>query len=405
MTSSEKASLVVKKFGGTSLGTLDKIAQAADHILSFAQHNQPLIVVTSAMGGVTDQLSDLAIPHFGCASAEHDALLTSGEHAAAALMALCLQKAGRKSRSWQAWQIPIEATTEHGDARITHIHLDALHAFMDQGGISIVTGFQGITKEKRVASLGRGGSDITALALAAWFKRTKRYQETVCHIHTDVEGVYTADPRDVPQAWQCPELDYDTMHQLSQKGAYVLHPRSVDYARQENIPIYVRLDTSTKPGTWVRRTCKQRPPLLMAKQNDWMALHTPASTCAFTQHLARTHPHACVMMEKEQHTLITRPLWTQNKHMFSASTAPQEQAYSLLSCFIEGKKEVWRVCMDDLRTRKDVYIREPMNETCKRGPLWSLFLPTAQAADTMASLHTHVYPHKQEEHSDILPHA
>ena len=313
--------VIVQKFGGTSLEGLEAIQRAAGRALCERQRGHQVVVVTSAMALATDQLCKLAAPCQQTGTAEHDVLLASGEQVTASLMALCLQQQGVKSRSFLSWQLPVVTDTAHGQAVIQHIDTAPLKRLMDEGGIAVVAGFQGVTSDGRLSTLGRGGSDITALALAAFLKKNEGLQDVSCHIYTDVHGVCVADPRLVPHAKKLDVIDYDTMHHMAEKGAHVLHPKSILYAKAHHIPLLVRSSfadpqpannvapMASNPeagqGTWLKQAASlDDVPFLMAATKGWCVFQDlPASTPFehFMQQLATKHPHACVKLHALSH--------------------------------------------------------------------------------------------------------
>ncbi len=218
--------VVVMKFGGTSVADVERIKNVARHVKREVDAGNKVAVVVSAMAGATNQLvawvneaSPLADKR------EYDAVVASGEQVTAGLTAIVLQSMGVKARSWQGWQVPIETNTAHGAARIAGIAGEDLRRSLDQGEVAVITGFQGIEpKTKRLATLGRGGSDTSAVAIAVALKAD------VCDIYTDVDGVYTTDPRIVPKARRLPKVSYEEMLEMASLGSKVLQTRSVELA-------------------------------------------------------------------------------------------------------------------------------------------------------------------------------
>ncbi len=218
--------VVVMKFGGTSVADLDRIRNAAAHVKREVDAGNHVAVVVSAMAGTTNQLvswvRDAAPLHD---AREYDAVVASGEQVTAGLMAIVLQSMGVSARSWQGWQIPIKTNAAHGAARIDTIDGAALGQRLSGGEVAVVTGFQGIEPERsRIATLGRGGSDTSAVAIAV------ALNATVCDIYTDVDGVYTTDPRIVPKARRMPRISYEEMLEMASLGSKVLQTRSVELA-------------------------------------------------------------------------------------------------------------------------------------------------------------------------------
>ena len=225
---------LVMKFGGTSVADLEKIESAAEKVVREARKGAQVAVVVSAMAGVTNQLvgycRSLSSFHD---SREYDTVVSSGEQVTAGLMAIAIQKHDLAARSWMGWQLPIECDDFHSQARIRNIGSDIICERMSKGEIAIVAGFQGVTDKQRIATLGRGGSDTSAVALAAAIQADR------CDIYTDVDGVYTADPRIVPKARKRKELAYEEMLEMASLGAKVLQTRSVEMAMKELMPVQV----------------------------------------------------------------------------------------------------------------------------------------------------------------------
>lgn len=227
--------LIVQKFGGTSVADIDKIKKVADAVIREKELGNNVIVVVSAMGHTTDYLVKMAQELSSNPSGrEMDMLLSTGEGVSIALLAMAIQAKGHDAISLNAMQIGIITEKIHMKARIIDIKTDKLKKNLEQGKIIVVAGFQGITKGGEITTLGRGGSDTSAVALAAALNAQR------CDIYTDVEGVYTTDPRIVPTASRLETMSYDEMLELARSGANVLHPRSVETAKQFNVPLRVR---------------------------------------------------------------------------------------------------------------------------------------------------------------------
>lgn len=244
---------LVLKFGGTSVADTDCIARAADKIAAEVERGHHVAVVVSAMAGVTNDLIEYCRQISPLHDArEYDAVVSSGENITSGLMALALQKRGIAARSWQGWQVPIICTDMHGKARILSIDTDEMGKRLDEDEVAVLAGFQGITSRGRITTLGRGGSDTTAVALAAALKAER------CDIYTDVNGVYTTDPRIVPQARKLDKVSYEEMLEMASLGAKVLQTRSVEMAMKQDVPVQV-LSSFEKPigsdfpGTLVTR--------------------------------------------------------------------------------------------------------------------------------------------------------
>ena len=243
--------LLVVKFGGTSVGDVERIKNAAAKVVAEVKRGHKVAVVVSAMSGVTDQLIGYCrsvSPHHD--PREHDAVISTGEQITAGLMALALQQRGLNARSWQGWQVPLRTDSSHSKARIVNINADALKQRVMDGEVAVMAGFQGVTEDGSITTLGRGGSDTSAVALAVAMKADR------CDIYTDVDGVYTTDPRVVAKARKIPRIAYEEMLELASLGAKVLQTRSVEMAMRYRMPIQV-LSTfenaigSDLPGTLV----------------------------------------------------------------------------------------------------------------------------------------------------------
>ena len=237
----------VLKFGGTSVGDLDRIANVADIVAARAKQGEHMAVVVSAMAGETNKLVALAEGAAGTELTrdqfddEYDVVVASGEQVTAGLLALALRKRGLKARSWLGWQLKLKTNKSHGKARIMGFDDSRLPDSIDAGEIAVIAGFQGVTEDERVATLGRGGSDTSAVAVAA------ALNAQVCDIYTDVDGVYTTDPRIVPKARRIEKISFEEMLEMASLGAKVLQTRSVEMAMNHNVPVRV-LSSFLKPG-------------------------------------------------------------------------------------------------------------------------------------------------------------
>ena len=244
-------SLVVMKFGGTSVADLSRIANAAKKVKQEVDNGHNVIVIVSAMSGKTNELVGWVSETSKFYDArEYDAVVSSGENVTAGLMALTLDEMGVAARSWQGWQVPLLTNSAHGAARILDIPSDNINAKFAEGmNVAVVAGFQGVSPEGRITTLGRGGSDTTAVAFAAAFKALR------CDIYTDVDGIYTTDPRIVPNARKLEKISYEEMLELASLGAKVLQTRSVELAMRFKVPLRVLSsfedDISETAGTYV----------------------------------------------------------------------------------------------------------------------------------------------------------
>ena len=238
--------LIVQKFGGTSVGDLDRIRNVATRVKSEVDAGNQVAVVVSAMAGTTNQLvawaRDIGPMHD---AREYDTIVATGEQVTVGLLAIALQNLGIEARSWLGWQIPIRTDEVHGAARIDSIDTTQMRARLAGGQVAVVAGFQGIGPDGRVATLGRGGSDTSAVALAAALNADR------CDIYTDVDGVYTTDPRIAPKAQKLEQITFEEMLEMASLGAKVLQTRSVAMAMRHNVNLQVRSSFSDAPGTLV----------------------------------------------------------------------------------------------------------------------------------------------------------
>ncbi|HEY5989494.1 MAG TPA: aspartate kinase [Streptosporangiaceae bacterium] len=245
--------LVVQKYGGSSVADADGIKRVAQRIVASRKAGDSVVVVVSAMGDSTDELHDLAkqispVPP----GRELDMLLTAGERISMALLAMAIANLGLQARSFTGSQAGVITDDVHGKARIIDVTPGRIAGALAEGAIPIVAGFQGVSQNhKDVTTLGRGGSDTTAVALAA------ALTADVCEIYTDVDGVFTADPRIVPTARRIPVISYEEMLEMAACGAKVLQVRCVEYARRYGMPIHVRSSFSNRPGTWVKAEAEE----------------------------------------------------------------------------------------------------------------------------------------------------
>jgi len=249
---------IVAKFGGTSVADTDRIEKAAEKIAREVALGHEVAVIVSAMSGVTNQL----VAYCNAISTTHDvreydAVVASGEQVTAGLMAIALQKRGISARSWLGWQVPILSDEVHSKARIQGINGEAMEKSLKMKEVAVLAGFQGVTSENRISTLGRGGSDTTAVALAAALKADR------CDIYTDVDGIYTTDPRIVPDARKIDRISYEEMLELASLGAKVLQVRSVEMAYKYNVPVQVLSSFDPAIGS-------ELPGTLVTKEEDIM---------------------------------------------------------------------------------------------------------------------------------------
>ena len=239
--------LIVQKFGGTSVGNIERIRNVAERVKKERARGNQVAVVVSAMAGVTNQLVDYVTQISPLATAEawseYDQVVSSGEQVTSGLLALCLNEMGIPARSFSGWQVPLITDDAYGKARIKTIEPAAMRVALAAGQVVVMAGFQGITEKGRVSTLGRGGSDTSAVALAAALKADR------CDIYTDVDGVYTTDPRIVTGARKLEKISYEEMLEMASLGAKVLQTRSVEMAMRHNVVVQVLSSFSDVPGT------------------------------------------------------------------------------------------------------------------------------------------------------------
>ncbi len=238
--------LIVQKFGGTSVADPDRIRAVAEHVAFTRRHGNDVVVAVSAMGKATDNLIKLASDvSKALPGREMDMLLTTGERVTMALLCMALADIGIDAKSFTGSQVGIITDTAHGKAKILEVKGDRVREALALGKVCVVAGFQGVSIENEITTLGRGGTDTTAVALAATLGAD------ACEIYTDVTGVFSADPRIVPQARKLARVNFDEMLEMAGSGSKVLALRSVEFARNHNVPIHVRSSFTWEPGTWV----------------------------------------------------------------------------------------------------------------------------------------------------------
>ncbi|MGM0865519.1 MAG: aspartate kinase [Bacillota bacterium] len=253
------STVVVQKFGGTSVGSTERIKRMADRVIQEKEKGHDVVVVVSAMGKTTDELVKLVSDITSEPSKrEMDMLLSTGEQVTISLLTMALQQQGVEAISFTGWQAGIRTDSILGNAHIQSIDTGRILNELENGQVVVVAGFQGVTDGGDISTLGRGGSDITAAALASALKADR------CDIYTDVDGVYTSDPRYVPKASKIPSLSYEDMQNLASMGAGVLHPRAVKHAKKYGIPLYIKSSFEKGRGTMIHGKAKQTgfPPVI-----------------------------------------------------------------------------------------------------------------------------------------------
>ena len=237
---------IVQKFGGTSVGDLDRIRNVAQRVKAEVDAGNEVAVVVSAMSGTTNQLVEWARDIGPLHDArEYDTIVATGEQVTVGLLAIALQNSGIDARSWLGWQVPFKTDSTHSSARIEEIQAEEIAKRLSNGQVAVVAGFQGLSDEGRITTLGRGGSDTSAVALAAALNADR------CDIYTDVDGVYTTDPRIMPKARKLDQITFEEMLEMASAGAKVLQTRSVAMGMRHNVKIQVRSSFNDEPGTMV----------------------------------------------------------------------------------------------------------------------------------------------------------
>ncbi len=255
--------LIVQKFGGSSVADANRVRNVANRVVETANAGNKVVVVVSAQGDMTDDLIEKAMEiNPNASKREMDMLLSSGEQISIALLAMAIQKIGHPVVSLTGWQAGFRSNAAHSNARISRIDTERIETELDRGNIAVVAGFQGINKYDDITTLGRGGSDTSAVAIAAALHADK------CEIYTDVDGVYTADPRIVKDAKKLSEITYDEMLELASLGANVLHNRSVEMAKKYNVPLEVKSSFEKVDGTVVKEVTSMEKMLIRGVTRD-----------------------------------------------------------------------------------------------------------------------------------------
>lgn len=275
--------IIVKKFGGTSVGDIRKIRNIAQRLHHEMEKDCRYVIVVSAMGNTTDQLTDMAyqLSKKPC-KRELDMLLTAGERISMSLLSIALQEFGLVSISFTGSQSGIITNSKHGNARIIDVTAFRIREELVRHKVVIVAGFQGVSREKEVTTLGRGGSDTSAVALAAYLKAEK------CEIYTDVDGIYSADPRIVKDFLKLDEISYDTVLEMAYGGAKVIHPRAVEFAKKYDIPLEVKSSFTFETGTFILKeilTMEEKKITSLAQKTDLIRFVVEADSIQLLQSL------------------------------------------------------------------------------------------------------------------------
>lgn len=298
--------IIVQKFGGTSVGSAERIRNVAQLVKAELKQNNQVVVVVSAMAGVTDglvkQATSLVNGSGTLSGREYDVVLSSGEIASAGLLALALAELQIKAQSFQGWQIPIETDGKFSDAKITHVETKALTQCLKQGIVPIICGFQGV-HQNSITTLGRGGSDTTAVAIAAALKAK------VCDIYTDVDGIYSIDPNKFSQARKIELMSYDEIISLAYAGAKVLHPRAAEIGKRYGIDICIRSSfNASDPGTIIKNheAKMEKATVTAITHKDGQALLSAAQNRNFTDILKGLNGSCCnIETSSDDHIVIS----------------------------------------------------------------------------------------------------
>jgi len=309
--------LIVQKFGGTSVGSIERIHTVAEHIIKAKNDGNQVVVVVSAMSGETNRLMDLAKQVDSVPTArELDVLLSAGEQVSMALLAMALNKMGYSARSLTGAQANIVTDNNHNDATIRHIDTTVINQLLEQDQIVIVAGFQGINENGDITTLGRGGSDTSAVTLAGALNATE------CQIFTDVDGIYTCDPRVVPTAQKLDVIDFPSMEEMARKGAKVLHLPSVQYAWKHNVPLRVLSTFDTNGGSLVKGQKCSSSVCGVAIQRDMCLINIEPEMLSGL---------------KKQCQMLGVTIWNVIEHPEWIGVVVKDDAYSKLELVFKGK--------------------------------------------------------------------
>ncbi len=344
--------IVVQKFGGTSVADADKIRRAAKRAISYVKQGKQVVMVCSARGKQTDHLiADALELNPSPSRREMDMLLSTGEQQTVSLMAMALDAMGHKAISFTGTQIKMITTNDHSRARIKSIGTDIIHSKLDSGHIVIVAGFQGKDDHENITTLGRGGSDTSAVALAAALKADE------CEIYTDVDGIYTTDPRKFPGAVKMDQISYDEMLELASLGAGVMHVRAIECGKKNDVTIHVRSSIEDKPGTLITHEVPQMEGILVSGatiQTDLAKIdligvdNTPGSAARIFAHLAG----ATVVVNDIIQTEI--------------STEKANLSFTVAKSDLNGAKKAIDSIKDDIHCQS-IFIREDIAEVSAVG--------------------------------------
>mgnify|MGYP001604341696 CR=1 FL=1 len=301
--------LVVQKYGGSSVANVERIQKVAQRVISYHKKGFSLVVVVSALGDTTDELITLADKiNSNPSEREMDMLLSTGEQMSGALLAMAIHKLGSEAISFTGSQVGIITDSSHTRARIIKISTDKIKGELKKGRIVIIAGFQGVTLNQDITTLGRGGSDLTAVALA------KELKAEACEIYTDVEGIFSTDPRIEPMARKINKITYDEMLEMASLGAQVMQARSIEVAKKFNVPLHVRSSFTTKPGTMIIKEVKRMEDVAVSgitlnKNEAKITLcglpDKPGVAVKLFEHLALASVSVDMIVQNVSHTRLT----------------------------------------------------------------------------------------------------
>ena len=375
--------LIVQKYGGTSVGSAERILTVADRVIQSYKQGNDVIVVVSAMAGETDRLISLAnaVSHDPL-ERELDVLLNTGEQVSIALLAMCLESKGYKARSYLGHQVRIRTDSKFSKARILSIDSDSLKECLNCREIAIIAGFQGIDNDGNLTTLGRGGSDTTAVAIAA------AVSADVCEIYTDVDGVYTTDPHIVPKAKKLNKISYDVMLEMASLGAKVLHIRSVTYAKRYSVPLHVRSSFNDGEGTWVVDEEKEMEGVVVtgitynrneAKITVLGVPDDPSTMQSLFQPISEQDINIDMIVKASSTDGYTDFSFTVPKSEFKKSLAIiQEAADRLGAVGVESNSDVAKVSIVGVGMRTHTGIATKLFETFKREGIRTQMISTSE---------------------------
>lgn len=342
--------LIVQKFGGSSVANVERIQNVAKRVAAYRKKGYSMVVVVSALGDTTDELIELANKiNTNPSEREMDMLLSTGEQISVALLAMALHKLGFEAISFTGAQVGIITDTSHTRARIIRINADKIKEELNRGKVVIVAGFQGVTLNQDITTLGRGGSDLTAVALA------KELKASECEIYTDVEGIYTTDPRIEPKAKKIKQITYDEMLEMASLGAQVMQSRSIEVAKKFDVPIRVRSSFSQNPGTMIIKEVKRMEDVLVrgitlnkseAKITVCEVLDKPGGAARIFKELSGKGVNVDMIVQNVSHTRKTDISFTVSKaDMRKALRITKRVAKAVASGEVLFDEEIARVAI------------------------------------------------------------